>query len=65
MTVEVFNTLGQKVTTLIDGAEYQAGNHAVTFDGRDASGMPLGSGAYFYRVTAGEFRRTGKMMLLK
>jgi len=57
--LEVFNILGQKVTTLLDD-DITAGNHRVEFDG-----SPYASGVYFYRLKAGEQELTRKMMLLK
>ncbi len=62
--VQVFNVLGQKVKELANG-RLSAGNHDLTWDGRDAHGTPVSSGVYFYRMTAGEFTETRKMMLLK
>jgi hypothetical protein len=62
--LEVFNVLGQRVTTLVD--EYQeAGSKSVTWDGRDRSGSAVASGVYFYHIDAGEFSETLKMMMLK
>lgn len=49
MRVRVFNGAGQEVATLADGV-FDAGEHALTFTARDASGRPLPQGAYFYRV---------------
>jgi hypothetical protein len=60
----VYNTLGQKVTTIVDGP-MEAGHHLVVWDGRDGGGQQVASGVYFYRLTAGEFSQTKKMMLLK
>jgi len=59
VTLEVFNTLGQRVATLLR-EERQAGSHQVRFD---ASG--LSSGLYYYRLVAGEVVQTNKMMLVK
>ena len=59
VTLTVYNALGQKVRTLVSGKQ-QAGRHRVTFD---ASG--LASGVYFYRMTAGDFSQTHKMILLR
>jgi len=59
VTLTVFNLLGQKVATLVNGTEV-AGIHAVSFDGRS-----LPSGIYFYHLQAGEFVQTRKMVLLK
>lgn len=57
--LEIFNVLGNLVTTLVD--EYQgAGQYVVTWDAsRYASGM------YLYRLTTDEFRETKKMIMLK
>ncbi len=57
--LEVFNVLGQKVATLADG-RCDAGEHTVIWNAsRQASGV------YLYRLTAGEFVETKKMLLLK
>ncbi len=55
----IFNTLGQQVATIVQG-EQEAGNHEVRFD---ASG--LSSGVYFYRLSAGQFVQTRKLLLLR
>jgi hypothetical protein len=59
VTLTVFNVLGQEVATLVSET-LPAGNHRVVFD---AAGLP--SGAYIYKVTAGDFVSTRKMVLLK
>jgi hypothetical protein len=60
----VYNTLGQKVATVVDG-EMGAGHHAVVWEGRNDGGQAVASGVYFYRLSAGDFHQTRKMMLLK
>lgn len=57
--LEVFNLLGQRVTTLAD-REFPAGNHEIVWD---ASGEA--SGVYFYRISADAESITRKMLLLK
>jgi len=58
-TLKVYDVLGNEVATLVD--EYKAaGRYEVEFD---ASG--LASGIYFYRIQAGSFVETKKMILLK
>jgi hypothetical protein len=62
--LEIFNIAGRKVATLIDGA-LEAGNHTVEWDGRESCGLPVASGIYLYRLSAGEFVEAKKMALLK
>jgi hypothetical protein len=64
VTLDVFNLLGQKVKTLIS-EPMEAGFHSVIWNGQDASGKSVPSGAYFYKITAGDYRDAKKMMLLK
>ena len=59
VTLTVFNTLGQQVATLVNEVQ-EAGYHEVRFDG---SG--LASGVYFYRLRAGDFVQSRKLVLLK
>jgi uncharacterized lipoprotein YddW (UPF0748 family) len=59
VTLRVYDLLGREETTLVD-ADMPAGTFTVTWDAsRSASGM------YFYRIVAGEFADTKRMMLLK
>jgi hypothetical protein len=64
VSIVVFNILGQEVTRLVDETQ-PAGAYETTWEGTDGSGQRVGSGIYFYRVTAGEFSETRKMVLLK
>jgi hypothetical protein len=57
--LKVYDLLGREVTTLVD-EEKPAGNYRVSFDGSDFS-----SGIYFYKLTAGRFSETKKLVLLK
>ena len=57
--LSVYNVLGELVTVLQDG-EMNAGQHQMEFG---AEGLP--SGLYFYRLTAGGFTETRKMMLIE
>ncbi len=59
VTIEIFNALGEKVETLVS-ADKKAGIYQVQFN---ANNLP--SGIYFYRMIAGNFIETKKMMLLK
>ena len=59
VTLEVFNSVGQKVMELVNGQK-SAGYHTATFD---ASG--LSSGVYLYKLTTPSFTQTKKMLLIK
>ena len=59
VSVEIYNLLGQKVVTLLEG-ELPAGNHSVTWDASDVS-----SGIYYYRLTADNQSSIKRMTLLK
>ena len=59
VTLTVFNTLGQQMAMLVNG-EVEPGYHEVQFN---ASG--LSSGVYFYRIHAGDFVQSKKLLLLK
>ena len=60
----IFNLLGQRVTTLVEGLR-AAGRYTVVWDGRDDAGRPVASGVYFYRLQTDGFRETRKMLLVK
>lgn len=62
--LEVFNSLGQRVATLIDDIR-PVGAHTVYWNGADDGGQPVASGIYFYKLTAGNQSETRKMVLLK
>jgi hypothetical protein len=55
----VYNVLGKEVATLLN-EEKNAGLYEVTFDATDFS-----SGIYFYKIEAGNFVATKKMILMK
>lgn len=59
VTLRVYNILGQEVRTLVN-AQQPPGQYTVRFDA-----SLLSTGVYFYRLEAGEFRQTRKMLLLK
>lgn len=61
--LEVYDALGRRVTTLLEGRQ-AAGEGSVTWDGRDAAGRPVGAGLYFYRLGALGQRVTAKGLRL-
>ena len=60
----IYNVLGQKVVTLLNET-LPAGRYRETWHGTSESGGEVASGIYFYRLTAGDYVTTKKMMLLK
>ncbi len=60
----VYNILGQEVKVLVDEIQ-TAGDKRVIWDGKNQRGQDVASGVYFYRMEAGEFTKTNKMLLLK
>jgi hypothetical protein len=62
--LKVFDVSGRLVRTLVDEPR-QPNAYVVVWDGTDDRGGPVASGVYFYRMTAGSFVQTRKMMLLK
>jgi D-alanyl-D-alanine carboxypeptidase len=59
VTLTVFNPLGQQLATLVN-REIEAGYHEIQFDA-----LGLASGVYFYRLRAGDFAQTRKLLLLR
>jgi len=64
VSVEVFNVLGQLVRKLVDDQQ-NVGHYEIFWDGTDGNGTTVASGIYLYRLKAGEFTDTKKMMLMK
>ena len=59
VTIKVYDVLGREVTTLVN-EEKTAGIYSVQFNGSN-----LASGIYFYRIQAGDFVQTNKLVLMK
>ena len=61
--LEVFNILGQRVATLVDG-ERPSGFHTASWDATDAAGQAVGAGVYLYRLSGGGVHLTRSMLLI-
>ncbi len=59
VSLKVYDVLGREVATLVKGRE-SAGEHTVIFDA-----SKLSSGVYFYRLNAGTYTATRKMLMIK
>ena len=64
VSLEVYDLRGRLVRVLVDEMR-QAGTYTVFWDGTDQSGAGVSSGVYLYRMKAGDFVQTRKMVLLK
>ena len=64
VTLEVFNSVGQRIRTLVDGA-HQPGSYVVEWDGMDEHRTAVAAGLYFYRLRAGDQVQTRRMILAK
>jgi hypothetical protein len=64
VAVQIFNILGQKVTTIERGI-HDAGRYSIRWDGVNEKGVRVASGVYFYRLLAGDYVSTKKMVMIK
>ena len=64
VTLTVYNLLGQEVRTLVADLR-AAGSHSAVWDGRDDAGREVPSGVYLYRMNAGRFQDTRRMVLVR
>jgi hypothetical protein len=60
----IYNLLGQQIKTLVN-ERVEAGFHKIVWDGTDEIGRQVASGVYVYRMDAGSFHHTRRMMLVK
>lgn len=64
VTLKVYNIVGQEVRTLVRNYQPQ-GQHLVIWDGTDERGSAMANGVYFFRIQAGDFIQTRKVVLLR
>ena len=64
VNIDIYNVRGEKVKTLVND-EMERGHHSVIWNGRDNSGKNVASGVYFYKMKAGRYTSTKKMILMK
>jgi hypothetical protein len=65
VSITIFNALGQVVRTLSNNVTYEAGEHQVRWDARDAHGLDVASGVYIYRFKANDFMQVKRMLLIR
>lgn len=64
VTLTIYDTRGKMVRQLFDGTG-RTGLNTIHWDGKNANGQDLASGVYLYRLEAGNFVETKKMVFLK
>lgn len=62
--IEIYNVKGQVIRTLVNN-ELPSGNYKTVFNGKDDRGNAISSGVYFYKMTAGSYTSTKKMILMQ
>jgi len=62
--LSVYNSNGQNIRTLVD-TDQSPGTYAVQWDGTDDSGMKVSSGLYIYKIHAGKFAKSMKMLFVQ
>ncbi|MBN2282232.1 MAG: hypothetical protein JXQ65_16740 [Candidatus Marinimicrobia bacterium] len=62
--IEIFNVLGEKVKTLV-AQSHNSGTYSLDWDGTDDSGSQVPGGMYLCRMTARNFSKNNKMLLLR
>ena len=60
----VYDIRGRVVARLVDG-HHEAGWYDLAWDGRDGRGKAIATGLYIYRIVAGNFTKTRKMVLIR
>ncbi len=64
VSLRIYSPAGRLVKTLVNGV-VKGGEHTIIWDGRDNGGRETASGIYFYKLEAGEEKKTKKMVLLR
>jgi hypothetical protein len=62
--LQIYNTLGELVRTLVDQTMLP-GRYTARWNGRDERGVPVAAGVYIYRLVAGNYSATKRMLFLK
>ncbi len=65
VVLEIFNLLGQRIVTLISNESMSPGHHTITWNAMNWNGETVSSGVYLYRLEAGSFIETKRMLYLK
>ena len=64
VTLQIYNSLGEKILTIVD-KNLLPGKYNYSWYGSDQNGKMVSSGVYYYRIIAGNFIETKKMLFIK
>ena len=64
VSINIYNLIGKHIKSFVN-IRQDAGYQSIVWNATDASGHPVPAGMYIYSITAGDFRQTKKMILLK
>jgi len=64
VNIKIYDMLGREVKTLVS-SQQKAGSYDIRWNGENNYGSKVASGTYIYRVTAGDYSKALKLMLLK
>ena len=64
VSINIYNLMGKHIKSFVNMSQ-DAGYQTIHWNATDASGQPVPAGMYIYSITAGDFRSTKKMILLK
>ena len=65
VSLVIYNQLGQKVRSLINGVQQPTGAYEVQWNGLDDAGKSVASGIYFYQLRYGDYQANRKMLLVR
>ncbi len=65
VTLKIYTIDGREVKTLMENQFYNAGRHRLIWDGTDNYGNRVASGVYIYKIKAGKFEASRKMLFIK
>jgi hypothetical protein len=64
-SLKIYDITGRLVRTILSSQKLSAAEHAYSWDGKDASGRPVSTGLYLYRLELNNFQRAGRCLFLK
>jgi hypothetical protein len=64
VSLKIYNIAGQELRMLVN-EDKKMGSYEVKWDGKDSRGQTAANGVYLYKMKAGDFSATGKVMIIR